>query len=283
MSAAFSTDATAVPGPDTVSTAARVALLDEPDRLRVGLSPIRRRLLERLRQPASATQLASELAMGRQRVNYHLRALEKARLVDLVEERQRRGCVERILLARAQAFIVDPAVMAAKTGSSGATGTPSGTPAVSRAVQDKFSAEHLIDAAADVVRDVTRMRVQAEKQGARLLTFTMQTDVSFAEPGDLERFTTSIAEFVAREAAKVHTPAGGRRYRIVIGGHPSPRPDSEKQASEKHASDKPAADKHASDRHAGESHHDREPRDREHREPRDDRPRAGRSPRRRTH
>ncbi len=96
-----------------------VALLDEPDRLRVGLSPIRRRLLERLRQPASATQLASELAMGRQRVNYHLRALEKAKLVDLVEERQRRGCVERILVARAQAFIVDPAVMTAKTGSGG--------------------------------------------------------------------------------------------------------------------------------------------------------------------
>src|SRR5687767_13275137 len=101
---------------------AQVALLDEPDRLRVGLTPIRRRLLERLRQPASATQLASELAMGRQRVNYHLRALEKAKLVDLVEERQRRGCIERILVARAQAFIVDPSVMTAKTGSNSGAG-----------------------------------------------------------------------------------------------------------------------------------------------------------------
>jgi DNA-binding transcriptional ArsR family regulator len=231
-------------------------LLDEPDRLRVGLSPIRRRLLERLRQPASATQLASELSMGRQRVNYHLRALEKAKLVDLVEERQRRGCIERILIARAQAFIVDPAVMTAKTGSAGSNSpAPLG---VSRAVQDKFSAEHLIDTAADMVRDVTRMRAAAEKQGSRLLTFTMQTDVSFAEPGDLERFTTAVAELVAREAAKFHTPTSGRRYRIVIGGHPSPR------------SDKPA----------GESHHDREW---DSKEARDDRPRAGRSGRRRPH
>jgi DNA-binding transcriptional ArsR family regulator len=245
----------------TASSAARVALLDEPDRLRVGLTPIRRRLLERLRQPASATQLASELAMGRQRVNYHLRALEKAKLVDLVEERQRRGCVERILIARAQAFIVDPGVMTAKTGSGSGGAAPA--PAVSRAVQDKFSAEHLVETAADVVRDVTRMRVQAEKQGVRLLTFTMQTDISFAEPGDLERFTTAVAEFVAREAAKFHTPTGGRRYRVVIGGHPSPRSDST-----------------GSSRHAGETNHDR---DRESREPRDERPRAGRSPRRRTH
>jgi DNA-binding transcriptional ArsR family regulator len=235
-----------------------VALLDEPDRLRVGLSPIRRRLLERLRQPASATQLASELAMGRQRVNYHLRALEKAKLVDLVEERQRRGCIERILVARAQAFIVDPGVMTAKTG----TNSP-GSLGVSRAVQDKFSAEHLIDTASDIVRDVTRMRVQAEKQGVRLLTFTMQTDISFAEPEDLERFTTAVAELVVREAAKFNTPGGGRRYRFVIGGHPSPRSDST-----------------GAQKQAGETHHDR---DSEAREPRDDRPRAGRSARRRTH
>jgi|EndMetStandDraft_3_1072993.scaffolds.fasta_scaffold39606_2 DNA-binding transcriptional ArsR family regulator len=251
-----------------------VALLDEPDRLRVGLSPIRRRLLERLRQPASATQLASELAMGRQRVNYHLRALENAKLVDLVEERQRRGCVERILVARAQAFIVDPGVMTAKTGSH--SSHPLAAPAVSRAVQDKFSAEHLIDAAADVVRDVTRMRVQAEKQGTRLLTFTMQTDISFAEPDDLERFTTAVAEFMAREAAKFHTPGGGRRYRVVVGGHPSPSAAASPSPLPSPRADSAGAPKQA----AGESHHDR---DRDTKEPRDDRPRAGRSARRRTH
>jgi beta-glucosidase len=65
-------------------------------------------LLTRLRQPASATELADELSLGRQRVNYHLRALEAAGLLSLVEERQKRGCIERILLARAGAFVVDP-------------------------------------------------------------------------------------------------------------------------------------------------------------------------------
>src|SRR6185503_4224995 len=91
-----------------------VALLDRPDRLRVALSPIRRQLLERLREPASATALAVEMSVGRQRLNYHLRELEKAGLVHLVEERQRRGCVERILAARADAFVVDPAVVGAR-------------------------------------------------------------------------------------------------------------------------------------------------------------------------
>ena len=56
-------------------------LLDKADHVRLALSPIRRRLLERLRQPASATELAGELALGRQRINYHLRALEVAGLI----------------------------------------------------------------------------------------------------------------------------------------------------------------------------------------------------------
>src|SRR5262245_14421746 len=146
---------------------APIAVLERPDDVRLALSPMRRTLLERLRTPSSATQLASELALGRQRVNYHLRALEGAGLIELLEERQRRGCVERVLVARARAFVVDPAVMA--------------TPATSRpprseappAAQDRFAAEHLIGTAAAVVRDVGRMQARAHRQGARLLTFTI--------------------------------------------------------------------------------------------------------------
>jgi DNA-binding transcriptional ArsR family regulator len=94
-------------------TAAALTLLDEPGRLRVALSPMRRQLLDRLRTPASATQLATEMTVARQRINYHLRELERAGFIELVEERQRRGCVERILAARAQTFVVDPMVVSA--------------------------------------------------------------------------------------------------------------------------------------------------------------------------
>lgn len=192
-----------------------VVLLDRPDRLRVALSPIRRRLLERLREPASATELAAEMALGRQRVNYHLRELEKAGMVHLVEERQRRGCVERILAARAEAFVVDPSVMG-----------PRRSRAISASAQDRFSAEHLIDAAGDVVRHVARMRTRAEQEGTRLLTFTIDTEVAFATPADFERFTTALAEFVAREAARLPATTAGRRYRILLGGHPAPGVES---------------------------------------------------------
>ena len=187
-----------------------LALLDRPDRLRAALPPIRRRLLERLRRPASATEVAAEMDMSRQRLNYHLRELEKAGLVHLVEERQRRGCVERILAARADAFIVDPAVVG-----------PRRAKVMSASAQDRHSTEHLIEIAASVVREVARMRGQAEQQGTRLLTFTADTEIAFATPADFDRFSTALAEFLAREGAKAQAASGGRRYRFVLGAHPS--------------------------------------------------------------
>jgi len=195
---------------------ASIAVLEQPDDVRLALSPMRRTLLERLRTPSSATQLASELALGRQRVNYHLRALEGAGLIELVEERQRRGCVERVLVSRAHAFVVDPALMAVQA--------PSRSPraGVPQAAQDRFAVEHLIGTAAAVVRDVGRMQARAHQQGTRLLTFTIDTEITFATPADLERFSTELAEFVARHSARSESP-DGRRYRLVIGGHPAPR------------------------------------------------------------
>jgi len=185
-----------------------VALLDRAGPLRAALSPIRRRLLDRLRRPASATELAAEMDLGRQRLNYHLRELEKVGLVHLVEERQRRGFVERILAARADAFVIDPSLM------------DSGRTAKRRAAaQDRFSAEYLIDTAGSIVRNVVRMRGRASDEGARLLTFAIDTEVAFASPQAFEHFTTELAESLARHAAQFNT-TGGRRYRVVIAGHP---------------------------------------------------------------
>jgi DNA-binding transcriptional ArsR family regulator len=183
--------------------------VDDPDRVRSALSPLRRELLRRLAAPASATELAAAMDLPRQKVNYHLRQLEAAGLVELVEERRRRGCVERVMRASAEGFVVDPTVL--RTGS-----------AVTE--RDQFAAEHLVDTAAATVRDVSRMRAAAVERGQRLLTFTIEADVTFAEPSDVHRFTDALADAVARTADEFGAEGDGRRYRIVVGGHPAPAP-----------------------------------------------------------
>ena len=88
-----------------------VRLLEEADGVRAALSPLRRAALEHLWEPASATEIALALGVPRQQGELPVRALEKAGLVELVEERRRRGCTERALPATAPVFLVDPEVL----------------------------------------------------------------------------------------------------------------------------------------------------------------------------
>jgi DNA-binding transcriptional ArsR family regulator len=183
-----------------------VRYLDEPDQVRVALSPIRRRLLDLLREPSSASRLAEELDLPRQRVNYHLKELEKAGLIALVEQRQRRGFTERILRAADATLVVDPGLMGRAF----------------EGIQDQYAAEHLIEMAAGTVREVARMQAKAGEAGQRLLTFTVEAEVRFAEPGDLHRFTEALAEAIRQTVESFDSP-GGRPYRLIAGGHPAPR------------------------------------------------------------
>ncbi|MEU0484491.1 helix-turn-helix domain-containing protein [Streptosporangium sp. NPDC006013] len=200
-------------------SATEMTLMDEPDRLRVALTPIRRRLLDRLREPASAVRLAAEFDLPRQRVGYHIKVLEEAGLVELVEERPRRGFVERVMRVTANAFLVDPGVLAPATEVAETAEFDEGF----RRVADRYAAEHLVEVAAGTVREVTRMAAAADRQGVRLLTFTVEARVRFAEPGDVHDFTDMLAEAVSQVAARFDAP-GGRPYRLVVGGHPAPGP-----------------------------------------------------------
>src|SRR5919201_1162586 len=89
-----------------------VAVIDDPAAAGVSLDPIRARLLAALAQPGSATTLAPQVGLSRQKVNYHLRALERHGLVELVEERKKGNMTERVLRATAASYLISPAAMA---------------------------------------------------------------------------------------------------------------------------------------------------------------------------
>jgi len=184
-----------------------LALLDDADRVRLALSPIRRQLLEALREPGSAASLSVALGIPRQKLGYHLRELEAAGLVRLVEARKRRGFTERLLQASADAYMVDPEVL-------------SGPSTAAAWTQDRYAADYLTRTAAEIVRDVGRMRGAAEAEGRRLLTFTLDAEVAFAAPGDLERFADRLAAAMADLVTEFDTP-GGRPFRLVAGAHPA--------------------------------------------------------------
>ena len=90
-----------------------VRVIDDPAAAEVSLEPVRTRLLAELAQPGSASTLAAKVGLARQKVNYHLRALERHGLVELVEERRKGNMTERVMRASAASYVISPAALAA--------------------------------------------------------------------------------------------------------------------------------------------------------------------------
>ena len=66
-----------------------VTVIDDPAAAEASLDPLRARLLAALAEPGSASSLAARVGLTRQKANYHLRALERHGLVELVEDAAR--------------------------------------------------------------------------------------------------------------------------------------------------------------------------------------------------
>ena len=64
-------------------------------------SPARMRILEHCRSRIRPG-VARRLELPRQQIGYHLRELEQAGLVELVEERRKGNCIERVVRTAAQ-------------------------------------------------------------------------------------------------------------------------------------------------------------------------------------
>ena len=191
-----------------------VAVIRRPGPAAAALDPIRQRVLSHLREPDSATGLARRLRLPRQKVNYHLRTLEAAGLVELVEERRKGNCLERVVRATAHAFVISPEAL-------GAVAPPADLTA------DRLSSAYLIAAAGRTIRDLGELETRARKSGKRLATLTLETDVRFATAADRAAFAEELAEAVARLTAKYHDDRapGGRRFRLLAAVHPVPATD----------------------------------------------------------
>jgi DNA-binding transcriptional ArsR family regulator len=176
----------------------------------VSLDPVRSRLLAELSEPSSATALAQRVGLPRQKVNYHLRALEKHGLVELVEERRKGNCTERIVQASAASYLISPAAFELVAPD------PDRSP-------DHLSARWLLALAGQLVRDVGSLITGAEKARQRVATFAVDGEVRFSSAADRALFTKELTAAITSLVARYHDEAAprGRSHRIVVAVHPS--------------------------------------------------------------
>lgn len=176
------------------------------------LDPIKARLLAELATPHSAASLGARVGLTRQKVNYHLRALEAQKLVEPAEERQWGGLTERLMVATAASYVVSPAAL----------GTIAADPSRSR---DRLSASYLIALAARIVREVGDLWRAARKSDKRLATLSLDTVIRFKSPEDRAAFTADLTRALANLAAQYHDEKapGGRPHRLIVAAYPAPR------------------------------------------------------------
>ncbi|WP_349268707.1 ArsR/SmtB family transcription factor [Mycolicibacterium parafortuitum] len=188
-----------------------VEVIADPTAAVSALDPIRSRLLAELSEPASAAALAGRVGITRQKVNYHLRALEQHGLVEGAGERRWGGLIERLLVATAASYVVSP----------GALGPLATDPGRAR---DRASASYLISVASRAVREVGELWRTARDKRKRLATLTIDTAVTFRSAADRAAFTDELAHAVTALVARYHDESalGGRAHRVVLAAYPMP-------------------------------------------------------------
>ena len=197
-----------------------IQVIHDPAVATVALAPMRSRLLSELAAPASAATLATRVGLARQKVNYHLKALEAHGLVRLAEERKWGGLTERLLVATAASYVVSPSAL--------------GPVAIDpdREV-DRLSASYVIALGARIVREVADLVRRANEVRKRLATLAVDTEVRFRSPADRAAFSAELADAITNLVSKYHDASApdGRAHRLLVVAHPLPQKSEPKEPS----------------------------------------------------
>lgn len=181
------------------------------------LHPLRLRLLALSREPTSSSDLARRLGLTRQRVNYHVRTLERAGFLRPAGRVRKGNMIEQRYVASARAYALSPAVL--------------GPVAVDwRQIGDTASADYLLALAEQVRSDVETAAGEAAAEGGRIATLSLKAQFRFDTPAQRAQFNTAVREAVVGVIAR-HTspnrlengrPGRGRPFRLVLACYPVP-------------------------------------------------------------
>jgi len=120
-----------------------VCYIEDLDRAMTLLKPQRLEILRRMDTPRTCPELADYFDESAQKIYYHVKALETARLVEKVEEKRVRGAVEGYYQASARSYWLAPTLV-------GQIGTPT-------QARDQMSLRVLLGLAEEVIEDTGKL------------------------------------------------------------------------------------------------------------------------------
>jgi DNA-binding transcriptional ArsR family regulator len=184
----------------------RVRTLRDPEALQALAHPTRVEILEALRDPASAAAVARQIGQPRQRVNYHLKALEDAGLVEPVGERQSGNFVERLYRSVARAFVVAPEV-AWRSGRR------------LEALRSQHALETLVAFGERLQADAVELLDRAAFDDEEIASAAVSAEACFDTPEDRAAFMREYL-LATRALLERYGSREGAPYRVVLAVHP---------------------------------------------------------------
>ncbi len=197
------------------------------ERAEVLLHPLHVQILRFAQSPVSATEIAGQLRMPRQRVNYHVRKLADRGLLRKAGRQRKRNMVEQRYRATARSFLFVPGILGPLEPDW-------------RRIEDTASAGYLLALTAQVQSDVARAWKAASQEGTRLSTLSVKSQFRFEEPGERAEFARAlrqaVVDVIARHTSPQELPSGrpaqGAPYRLVLACYPYTPEDRPKPPEE---------------------------------------------------
>ena len=186
-------------------------VLDDAGAVEVALDPIRASILDALAEPGSAASVATAVGLTRQKVNYHLKALEAHGLVEPAGERVWGGITERYVQRAARHLVVAPDVLEGKAPD------PDD-------IADRLSAAYLVAVNARTVSEVGSI-VGDAPTGTRVPTLTVDTVIGFRSAEDRSAFAAELQAALTELAVRYHHD-DGRPHRLTVSSYPKPKEDA---------------------------------------------------------
>ncbi len=183
-------------------------IVETPEQALALLNPLRAEMLSHLAQPASAAEIARTIGETPQRMNYHLKALEKVGLVRKAGTRQVRNLVEVLYQAVAKTFILSDSLNL--------------HPDTVQQMKDHGSLAHLITIAERIKRD-SLLLMEKSDASENVPSASLHTKVRLANEAQRSAFVQEYVELVKQLAGKYGKDGdASETYSVVLAVYPEP-------------------------------------------------------------
>lgn len=181
-------------------------VVESPEQAMALLNPLRSEILSRLTEPASAAEVARGINEIPQRVNYHLKALEKVGLVRKVGSRQVRNLVEVLYLAIARTYILSEALNWASD--------------TVQQMKDQGALSHLVNTAERIKRDALLLMERSDQE-ADIPSATLDASIRLASAEQRSAFVEEYVQLVNQLVKKYQSKADGQEtYQVILAVYP---------------------------------------------------------------